>query len=406
MHAHQTSACRIVAGSLLALLIVAPALPVSGQQEQSSEFPSYRLPGWSFLPAVAIGATYDTNVALSSPRASEGGTEGDSLFNVIPSAQLEYLGKRTEFSAAYRGFLRRYTEVEGLDEFAQRGTLGFKHAFSRRSTFFVRNSFADQPTTDEVEVNGVPFRRMGSRTNTFAAGTDYRITKFTSFATRYDLTWVEFDRPDEFLTGGWIHAIRNELTHAVTDRLTVGGEHSYRVASLDQGQRDLGFQDAGGVLRFVFGPHTTGSISGGFAMLHDRTADVRRSGPYVRMGVTHALERATLGAGYARQYVPSFGFGGASSSQELTGYVTMPFIGNRLYTQASGSWRRTSPFEEQVLELDTIVLKSTLGYALARWARVEGVYAYTRQDSVITGGEVDRHRIGVQFVVSQPMRIR
>jgi hypothetical protein len=63
------------------------------------------------------------------------------------------------------------------------------------------------------------------------------------------------------------------------------------------------------------------------------------------------------------------------------------------------------PFETDTLQLDTIWIRSTLGYALARWAQVELLYTFTRQDSIVTGGEVNRHRIGVQFVISQPMRI-
>jgi hypothetical protein len=404
MHATFSARWRVVAAALVVLLLVAP---VAGQQsDPSMEFQSYRLPSWSFTPSVGIGATYDTNVALSSPRASIGETQGDTLLNIIPAGQLEYLGKRTEFSANYRGFLRRYVEVEGLDEFAQRGSLSFKHALTRRLSFFARNSFADSPTTDEVEVNGVPFRRMGSKTNTFAAGTDYRITKFTSLSTRYDLTWVSFDRPDMFLTGGFIHALRNELTHALSEQVSVGGEYSYRTASLDEGRRELGFQDAGGVLRVAFGPHTSASAAAGFAVLHDRTAQETSSGPYVRLHIAHALEHATVGAGFERQYVPSFGFGGASSNQEVRGYILMPLGRSRLYTQAAGVWRRTMPLENDVLELDTVSLRSTLGYSATRWARVEALYTYTRQDSIVTGGEVDRHRIGVQFVVSQPMRIR
>jgi hypothetical protein len=63
------------------------------------------------------------------------------------------------------------------------------------------------------------------------------------------------------------------------------------------------------------------------------------------------------------------------------------------------------PFEGESLQLDTIWIRSTVGYAPARWARIEVLYTFTRQDSIVTGGEVDRHRVGVQFVISQPMRI-
>jgi hypothetical protein len=395
-----------IAGWTLAVLLVGAPIAAQQADQPAVEFQSFRLPGWSFTPSIAFGTIYDTNVALTSPRASIGDTQGDSLFNVVPGGQLEFIGKHTEFSANYRGFLRRYFEVRGLDGFNQRASVGFKHAMSKRLSFFARDSFTDTPTTDEVEVNGVPFRRTGSRTNLLAAGTEYRLTKFTTWSARYDRTWVEFDRPDIFLTGGWIQALRSELSHQVSERVSLGGEYSYRTASLDEGQRELGFQDAGGVIRFAFGPHTSGSAAAGLGALTDRNTSDTRTGPYVRLGVTHVLEYATVGAGFERQYVPSFGFGGASSSQELHGYILMPLGRQRLYTQASGRWRRTRPFENDVLQLDTISLHSTLGYAATRWARVEALYTYTRQDSIVTGGEVDRHRIGVQFVISQPMRIR
>ena len=51
-------------------------------------------------------------------------------------------------------------------------------------------------------------------------------------------------------------------------------------------------------------------------------------------------------------------------------------------------------------------LRSTVGYSAARWLRLEGFHAFTRQDSQVTGGEINRQRIGAQVVVSQPMRIR
>ena len=132
MHAKTKTACRIAVTALVVLLLVAPAVPVAGQQsDQSMEFPSYRMPSWSFTPSIAIGTVYDNNVALSSPRADVGETQGDSLLTLIPSGQLEYLGKRTEFSANYRGFVRRYFEIEGLDEFSQRGAISLKHLFSQ-----------------------------------------------------------------------------------------------------------------------------------------------------------------------------------------------------------------------------------------------------------------------------------
>ena len=389
----------------LALLLTVPAAAQQSDPAPSPETQtSYRIPGWSFTPSLALGATYDTNVALIDAPADIGNTQGDTFFNIVPGGQLEFIGKYSDFSANYRGFIRRYLELDALNSYDQRASLSVKRMFSRRLTVSARDSFADTPTTDDTEVYGVPFRRAGSRTNTFGVASDYRFTKYTSLSSRYDQTWVGFDRPDVFLSGGWIHAVRNELSHRLSERVALGGEYAYRYATLDEGNRNFAFQDAGGVVHLSLGPHTTADLAGGFALLNDRNLDVTRTGPYVRLSLTQALERVTIGANYDRQYVPSFGFGGSSNSQELRGWVQMP-LRPGLYTQGSAAWRRMTPFETNALQLDTIWIRSALGYAAARWARVELLYTFTRQDSIVTGGEVNRHRIGVQFVISQPMRL-
>jgi hypothetical protein len=405
MSGRRAPGTRLGLAWVLALLLhAAPAAAQSGGQNVEAE--SARFPGWSFTPSMAVGALYDSNVALRVPRTDLAGPGSDAMFNVIPAGQLEYFGRRTEFSTTYRGFLRRYVDVDVLNSFDQRASMSLKHAVSRRLTVFARDSFADSPTTDEVDVNGVPFGRIGSQTNTFAASADYRLRKLLTWSARYDNTWVSFDRSDLFLTGGWIHGVRNELSYTVKEHVTVGGEYSYRTASLDERRREFSFQDVGGVVRFVLGPRTRANAAAGFATLHDRNRDETRTGPFVRLGIEQALDRATLGASFERQYVPSFGFGGASNSQELRGYVQMPLRHRRLSTNASAVWRQTSPFEVDTLELDTVWLSSTLAYTAARWLRIEGVYTYARQDALGTGGEIKRHRIGVQFVISQPMRIQ
>jgi hypothetical protein len=393
-------------GVIAAALLAATAWPCAAQ-DQPAELPSWRLPGWSFTPALGVGLLVDTNIALSSPRASVGETQGDTVFGLQPSGQLRFIGRRTDFHAAYRGHLRRYFDTEGLDGFNQRATVGFEHAATRRLSLYLRNSFADAPTTDDVEVNGVPFRRVGSRTDTLAAGADVRLTKFTTLASRYDMTWVAFDQPDDpTLTGGWIHALRADLTHQIDERTAVGAEYGIRRAELNAGSRDMGFQDVGGVLRLRLGPHTTVSAAAGLSILQDHAVDETRTGPYVRTGISHQADRVTVGAGYQRNFVPSFGFGGSSRNQEVSAFVTTPLDRARVYVQGSATWRRSTPFDANSLELDTIWLRSTLGYAASRWARIEGLYTYTRQDSIVTGGEIDRHRLGVQVVISQPMRIR
>jgi hypothetical protein len=266
-----------LACALGVLLTTAPA--AAQNSEQIVEIESYRIPGWSFTPSVAVGTVYDNNIGLTAPRADLGQTQGDTVFNVVPGAQLEYIRKRTDFSVGYRGFVRRYLSVDGLDSFDQRASMGLKHLVSRRLTLFARDSYLDTPTTDETELNGVPFRRTGSRNNTFAAGSEYRVTKFVKLSTRYDSTWVAFDRPEIYLTGGWIHALRNELSYQVSKHVSLGGEYAYRRAALDEGQRRFDFQDMGGVAHFALSAHTEASAAGGYATLRDHNFTRRAPAP-------------------------------------------------------------------------------------------------------------------------------
>lgn len=389
----------------MAVLILVLALPVSAQQQQETEFASWRVPGWTFIPGLSIGMIRDNNVALAAP-GETGPADADSLFAIEPFGQLEFFNARTEFSGGYRGYLRRYTEIDQLNGFDQRASVLLRRQATKRLSFFLRDHYLDVPTTDEVQLNGLPFLRTGSRTNAFAGGIEARLTKFTDFSTRYELTWVDFDNEGTVLTGGWVNGVRSDLTRRISPRTAVGAEYAIRFADLNEGTRSMTFQDAGGLLTFELGSHTTFDAAGGVSHLADNTFDETRTAPYFRLGLTHRTESATIGTGYERTFVPSFGFGGSTESQEVRAYVHMPIPTNRAYVQGSIAWRRNVPFLATDLELDSILARSTVGYALARWFRVEGFYAYTRQDSKVTGGEIDRHRAGAQIVISQPMRIQ
>jgi hypothetical protein len=388
----------------MALVAGAPG-PASAQQTEP-EPTSWRVPGWSFTPGVTVSGVVDGNVALAAAPADTGRTESDTLFVVQPFGHFEYFSPRTDFSSGYRGLLRRYVDVRGLDGFDQRGYVSLRRLATRRVTVFFNDTFAVVPSTDEIELNGLPFRRTGARTNILASGVEARLTKFVDLAVRYDLTWVDFDRNDTFLTGGWLSGGRAELSRRLSERASVGGEYGVRVADLNDGTREMLFQDAGGTLRVALTADTTLSLAGGMSYLNDRTVGDTRSGPYVRAALVRAVERATVGVSFERTYVPSFGFGGSNQSQELRGVVRMPIGRNRLYLQESAAWRRSDPFVASDLRLDTIWIRTTIGYAAARWLRIEGFHAFTRQDSEVTGGEISRHRAGAQIVLSQPMRIR
>jgi hypothetical protein len=386
-------------------LVLAAGAPL-GAQGRGTEMQSWRTPGWSFTPGITIGSVFDSNIALASAPAETRTTQGDQLFEVEPFGSLEYFSPRTEFSSGYRGYLRRYQDFDQLNGFDQQVHGSVRRLITRRLTFFAHDNYADVPTTDDVELNGVPFRRIGSKMNSAQAGIEARLTKYTDLSVRYENTWIQFDRPEVFLTDGWVNGVHGELSRRLTDRLSVGGEYGMQFANLNEGTHQVVFQDAGGTLHYHVASTTTLSLSGGVSHLSDHLVLITRTGPYVRAGITHDVERATLGASFERTYVPSFSFGGSTQSQEIRGFVRMPLNKNRVYVQGSASWRRNDPFIANELRLDTIVIRSTLGYSATRWMRVEGFHAFTRQDSIVTGGEINRNRIGAQVVISQPVRIQ
>ena len=395
---------RILALSA-AVLALSAGVPGYAQESQQTELQSWRVPGWSFTPGFAIGPVFDDNVAIAG-RDEFGNTASDTLLEVEPFGQLEFFSARTTFSSGYRGSLRRYFELSNLDGVEHRLYASLRHRLTRRVTLFVDQSFQQSPTTDALELNGLPFVRVGSRYSLASAGIEARLTKSLDLATQYEMTYADFLSEDTPLRGGFVQGGYTSLTHRLGERASVGGEYSLRLADLNDGATQYTFQSVGSVFQYRTGEYTTLHLSGGMTHVAERSRDVTRSGPYWKAELVHRLERATVGAGYERSYTPSFALGGTQRSHQLRGYVEMPFRRNRLYVQESASWRRTDPFISDEPALDSMWIRSTLGYAIRRWLRLEGHHTFTSQDNRLAGGRVTRHVAGIQMVVSEPMRIR
>lgn len=392
---------HVVAALALSVAAGAPA----AAQEQPSEFQSWRIPGWTFTPGVIVGALFDTNVAMASPDVNKK-TASDMLFRVEPFGHLEYYSPRTTFSSGYRGSLRRYLDLGSLNGTDHRASFSLRERVTRRVTVFANDTYAQVPTTDQLELNGLPFLRTGARYNAFAGGVNARVTKTLDTVARYEMSWVDFVRKDTLLTGGVVHGVQGEVTHRFNDRASAGGEYGVRRADLNRGAKALAFQDAGGVFRYRTGSQTTFEAAAGVAHLVDRNTRITKTGPYTKLGLTRRAPRATFGLAYSRSYVPSLAFGGTNQSQEARGFIQMPLSRNRFYVQESAAWRRTDPFVQTELALDSIFLNTVLGYTVQQWFRVEGYHSFTMQDNRLAAGQISRHLAGVQFVVSEPMRIR
>lgn len=390
-----------------ALVVLVASGTAAFAQERPTEFESWTVPGWTFTPSVTFGGQWDSNVAVAANQAGRRPTDRDRLLVFEPHGQLEFRDNRTEFVGGYKGYLRRYVEADELNGFDQRAFLSLQRLASKRVTVLVRNEYADVPSTDDVLLNGIPYSRTGSKSNRLAAGVETRLTKYDDFSLRYENTWVSFDEnTSAFLRGGMMHELRGDYGRRLTERTTLGGEYRVRQSSMNDGALQLWFHDIGAVVTQALGPHVTLVAAAGYSVVRDpRLADTQAD-PYFRGELTRNGEHSRAGVYYERSFAPSFGFGGSSESQELRGYLHMPFSRNRFYVQSSAGWRRTNPLLEVEIDLDTFVADTTLGYGATRWLRFEVYHLYTRQDSRITGGEINRHRAGAQLVISQPMRIR
>ena len=374
--------------------------------QATTEFESSQLPGWTITPGVVLGGMYDSNVALAFPSADTKKTASDRLFAVEPYGQAEYVSPRTNFFSGYRGFLRDYATYGELNSVDHTAYVSLRELLSRRITLYAGDSFLIAPTTDQLQLNDVPFRRTGSRYNVASAGVDVRLTRTTDLTTRYEQTWVAFAHEESILRGGTVTSIRSDLLRHLTGRAALGGEYTFRWATVTGNTRLLAFQEAGAVFQYRTGPDITLEVAGGMSHLSDFTQQIGRTGPYLRGDVTAHLRRATIGGEFERRYTPSLTFGGTNQSQGASGYIQMPITRKHLYVEANAAWRTTDPILVLELPLNSVWIRGSAGYAVQRWLRVEAYEAYSYQDSRQAGGQITRNVIGAQIVVAQPMRIR
>jgi hypothetical protein len=399
---------RLSGPALVALVGVLAAVPAAAQQ-QPSEIQSWSIPGWTFTPGISIGALFDSNVAIAGPDVN-GNTASDTMLQMEPFGQLEFRSPRTTFSSGYRGSLHRYFDLSALNGADHRAYVQWRERLTRRVLLFVNDDYQQVATTDLLQLNDLPFQRLGARHNTASGGVEARISKSLDLDVRYEHGWVKFERfePLDPRTGGIVQGVRSDLTHRLTERLSIGGTYSLRRSNMNEGTRQQTFQEAGGLLRYRVAERTSIEVAGGLSHLADVTLDRSQTGSFVKGSITHRADRATFGADYNRDYKPSFGFGAATMNDDVSGYIRMPLSRNRLYVQESASLRArpVAPLDELEIERRSTWINSTLGYALQRWVRLEGYWAFTRQDTPRPGGQINRHVIGAQVSISEPMRIR
>lgn len=414
----------VAALTLAATLVAAPAdaQPAPWQPERLTA-------GWTFTPGLVVGAMWDTNVTVQSA-GNPISKAWSGLVN--PRGELDFNGRHTHFNAGYSGSMERYRHLNQLDRYDQRGKLTLRQQMSPRVQLNASSSYTVSPTTDRLELGEgtQPFVDIGAESFQAGGGFNVALTRTTRLEADYRFQHVTFDRAEaqgqfEFLQGGRSHAPAVRVSHDVSRRLSLGGGWEYRRATIGHADplvvdpaasanpplntlpRVFDVQNVGGHASFRI--NSTTSVGAGFGIAHLRVSDTQLTswGPAYQGGIERRQGQVRLSARYARSFIPSLGFGGLTANESFGGNVFVPFARGRMYVSGGASYARTQPVELLGLtfRVDSVGIDTAVGYQVASWLRAEGFYTGTHQTSTARGN-VDRARVGFQFLTFKPVRIQ
>lgn len=407
------SVSKLIVAVVIAIPLATP-LPVRAQS--SSSIPAQQsAPGWIFTPSIASGGTWDDNVLLVNPGTNPLSDYGTPI---TPGASIDYTGRFTKFSSGYTGAFVRYMTLEELNSLQQSFHASVDRKVSPRVTLIGQESFTKAPTTDVLQLSGVPFYRIGSRTNAASGGAQIALAKHTTLRSNYTLRTVDFDTnllTDNQLQGGHAHEVVTTVDQALSRHFSVGAEYDFSRV-LVNGERTLAgptpedrfnMQTYLGTAQYQVASGTTVSGGVGLAVMSAGLTHEARTGPEWHAALSQKTGRSVVSTSYERSYIPSFGFGGTFQNQQWDANIHTPFGHSRAYVNGGVLWMKNDPLDTIAQpSLRTLWLSGSVGYYLARWLSLEGFYGHTQQDSQQPGGQLTRNQIGFYVVASKPMKLR
>lgn len=397
-------------------LIIAASLTLfaaaAGAQEErlggTGPTASYRA-GWTITPTFGVSETYDDNISLFGINTAEA-QNNDYIATYFPELDVHFSGKHTSFSTGYSGSFLDYRTYSTLNRWDQRARVDFKRQESEQLKWFARANLAYLPSTDLVDLGGIPYRRTGARTANGRVGFEYGLGARDSISTTGDYQKVEFDRepltnPD--LRGGEVFESLTAWRHKVSPRLALGTDYSFRRA-LVVGDADVFFlHSTMGAVDYDLSSTWAMSAAAGLVYMQSTPTLPSHTGPAYRVSIERHREGRVLHAGYLRSYIPSFGFGGTVQEQQASvGYHTPLFNSRHFYLDANAVFRDDEPLTSiDQLPLRSLRTYATIGWQPAQYVRIEGFYVRVQQTSLRFNGQIYRNRVGFQIVTSKPVRI-
>ena len=395
----------------IVMLLVAAALATGRAEAQPAPWQPDRLsPGWVFTPTMVLGGLWDSNVTVRN--------QGNPLIQewvgiLNPRGELDYNGRQLRFNTGYSGAFEAYRHVSELNRYEQKARVFTQYRASARLQAMARASYTVTPTTDRLELGTLPFIDFGGKMFDVSSGLTFDTSPRTQFAGEYRFQHITFDRDRDvvrnaLLQGGYAHSPVISVRHSLTRRFSVGGGWQYRRATVAEGTQNFNVQSALGEVSYQIAESTSVGAGAGASHVQISNTDVSTWGPAFRAGLQHQVERTTLTVSYNKSFVPSFSFGGLTGNQEITAGVRAPLTrGGRLEFNGSVAYSKAEPVIALGVGygLDSWWTNWSLGYLVSPWLRTEGFVSTMHQTSTIRGN-VDRTRVGIQFVTFKPVRIQ
>src|SRR5262245_57825891 len=146
--------------------------------------------GWTVTPSLGYAGVWDDNALVRG----EGEVLPDDLTNAInPRLSVDFNSRRSQFTAFYDGSFVAYQELSSLNSFDQRFSAHARRLMTRRLAWFGQMSLSDSPTTEALDVIGVPYLRVGSRLVDTRTGVEATLSKRTTLGADYGFQWLAFD---------------------------------------------------------------------------------------------------------------------------------------------------------------------------------------------------------------------
>ena len=396
----------------IVLAVVLAAASARAQERIGSSGPTttYR-GGWTITPSFGVAETYDDNISLFGQHTAEDQND-DYISTFFPAVDLHYTGKQTRFGTSYSGAFLNYRTFTALNRWDQHGRVELRRRETARLSWLAHGSAAMLPSTDAIELGGIPYRHTGAKTADGRAGVEYVFSAHDSFSSSVNFQHVAFDRSPEIraiLRGGDVIESMNVWRHKIDARLSIGTDYSFRRAKVLGDLETFNIHTAEGAVDYDLSPSWSFSGGAGAVYLESTATTAARSGPAWRMALERHRGGTTFHVGYQRSYIPSFGFGGTIQNDEVgLGFHTPLFGSRHFYTDNSAVYRDNQPLTDvlQQLPLRSLRTYSIVGWEPQGWVRFEGFYARVQQTSLRAGGQLYRNRVGFQIVTSKPMRVQ